>query len=121
DGVFGGKGNPTVGCILDACGFVHLVAERRDFQPATRRDLADHERGTQCTPTLTRTLSLNAVARSRISRAASIALRAAALSPPASSARNNADAPSPACLPRIPVCAPTTESIRSVSARMSSK
>jgi len=46
DGVFGGKDNPTVGCILDACGFVHLVAERRDFQPATRRDLADHERGT---------------------------------------------------------------------------
>src|SRR5262245_19720656 len=46
DGVFGGKDNPTVGCILDACGFVHLVAERRDFQPATRRDLADHEGGT---------------------------------------------------------------------------
>jgi hypothetical protein len=39
--VFRNEYDATAGCILDSCGFVHLIAERGDFESATMPDLSD--------------------------------------------------------------------------------
>ena len=109
DEILGGQSTAAGRAGLDARALVDLVAQRGDLRSAGRGVLPTYSFEPQCRPKRSTTSSGRRSLRAatsptvqRMARAASMQLRAAADSDPASSTGKNATTPSPTCRPTSP-------------------